>query len=66
MVIRFISNIITIDIQIEKTLGHFSEDYAKMFLDYVHKAHGNNKNRGRGKIIRSIKNGGRPNYRGIS
>ena len=50
----------------EAILGRFSEERAKLFLGRVHEAHGDCKNGGKGKTMRSAKDGGRPNYRRMS
>ena len=57
---------IMMDVQMEEILGRFSEDRTKLFLGCVHEAHGNCENGGRGKTMRSAKNEGKPNYRGMS
>ena len=66
MVTRLINGMITMGVRMEAILGRFSEERAKLFLDCVHEAHGDCENGGRGKTMRSTKNGGRPNYRRMS
>ena len=66
MITRLIDNVIIIEIQIEAILSGFFEDCAKLFLNYVYKAYEDYENKGRGKIIRSIKNRKKLNYRKIS
>ena len=63
---RLIGDVITMEVQMEEILGRFSEDRTKLFLGCVHKPHGDCENGGRGKTMRSAKNGRWPNYRGVS
>ena len=63
---RLIGDIIMMGVRMEAILGCFSEERAKWFLGRVHEAHGDCKNGGRGKMMRSVKDGGRPNYRRMS